>query len=281
MCSSDLAAIEAVGAEAVLVDIEPKFYTLDPNQLEEVLSKKTKALIAVHVYGQAVDLDLIKSFCDANSIFLVEDVSQAHGAKYKDQRLGSIGIIGCFSCYPTKNLGAIGDAGLVTTNDRNLAIKIKMLREYGWKNRVSEYPGRNSRLDELQASILRVKLKHLDTDNSKRRDLAEYYYSNLKDLPCILPVTRKSTEAVFHLYVVQAENRDELIKYIASKGIQLGIHYPFPVHLQPTYKDKIKTSKSLRITEDITKKIFSLPMYPELSKNDVNKVVSLLKKSLG
>jgi dTDP-4-amino-4,6-dideoxygalactose transaminase len=276
-----VAAIESIGATAVLVDIEPQFYTLNTEQLQEVFSKKTKAVIAVHLYGQAADLDSILFFCHSNSIYLIEDVSQAHGAKYKDKRLGSIGDIGCFSCYPTKNLGAIGDAGLVTTNDSNLAKKIKMLREYGWNNRVSEYAGRNSRLDELQASILRVKLRHLDLDNSKRRNLAEYYDSNLIDLPYILPEIRENVEPVFHLYVVQVEDRESLMKFLLKEGIQLGIHYPLPVHLQPAYKNLIKTSNNMDVTEDITQRIVSLPMYPELSKDDASKVVNALKKFLN
>mgnify|MGYP006164999843 FL=1 len=276
-----VAAIESVGAKAVLVDIESKFYTLDPLQLKDVLTKNTKAVIAVHLYGQAADLESIVSFCDLNSIYLIEDVSQAHGAKYKGQRLGSIGIIGCFSCYPTKNLGAIGDAGLVTTNDSNLAKKIKMLREYGWNNRVSEYPGRNSRLDELQASILRVKLRHLDLDNAKRRDLAEYYGSNLLDFPFILPKIREDVEPVFHLYVAQVENRESLMKFLVKEGVQLGIHYILPVHLQPAYINLIKTSSNMNITEGISKRIVSLPMYPEFSLNDASKVVKGIKKFLN
>ncbi|SVC82189.1 uncharacterized protein METZ01_LOCUS335043, partial [marine metagenome] len=156
-----VAAIEAAGAKPVLVDVEQKFYTINPLKLEEVLTTNTKAIIAVHIYGQAADLDALLKFCKKHDIFLIEDASQAHGAKYKGQRLGGIGDIGCFSCYPTKNLGAIGDAGLITTNNSDLALKIRMLREYGWNNRVSEYAGRNSRLDELQAAILRIKLRYL------------------------------------------------------------------------------------------------------------------------
>lgn len=160
-----VAAIEAAGAIPVLVDVDPIFYTLNPAQLQEVLTPKTRAVIAIHLYGQAADLDTIGKFCSENDLSLIEDASQAHGAKWKGKRLGSIGRIGCFSCYPTKNLGAIGDAGLVTTNDEKLAHKVRMLREYGWRERyVSDLVGRNSRLDELQAAILRIKLRHLDAD---------------------------------------------------------------------------------------------------------------------
>ena len=177
------------GATPVFIDSESDTWNMSPELLEIAIQdriekyKKPKAIIAVHLYGNAVDLDSVLSFCKANKIFLIEDVSQAHGAKYKGKRLGSIGDIGCFSCYPTKNLGAIGDAGLITTNNLNLANKARMIREYGWHNRTSMFPGRNSRLDELQAAILRIKLKYLDSDNQKRRGTAKFYYDNLSLLP--------------------------------------------------------------------------------------------------
>jgi len=275
-----VAAIEATGATPVLVDVEPFFYTLNPMQLEEVVTPKTKAIIAVHLYGQAADLDAIAAFCHTHGIFLIEDVSQAHGAKYKRQNLGSIGDIGCFSCYPTKNLGAIGDAGLITTNNTELATKIRMLREYGWNERISEYPGRNSRLDELQAAVLRIKLKYLDADNEKRRQLAEYYTDKLSDLSIQLPKVREEAESVFHLYVLQVEGRHDLLEYLKGKGIQAGVHYPVPIHLQPAYQDRILTANDMSITENLTKRIISLPMYPELSMNDAKKIVDVLKKFL-
>ena len=275
-----VAAIEAAGATPVLVDVEPQFYTLNPLQLKEVITPKTKAIIAVHLYGQAVDLDAITAFCHKHEIFLIEDASQAHGAKYRRQRLGSIGDIGCFSCYPTKNLGAIGDAGLITTNNTDLATKIRMLREYGWNERISEYAGRNSRLDELQAAVLRIKLKHLDTDNEKRRQLAEYYADQLSDVMVQLPKIRAEAESVFHLYVLQVEDRQGLLEYLKGKDIQAGVHYPVPVHLQPAYQDRILTANDMSITEDLTENIISLPMYPELPMNDAKKIVDVLKKFL-
>ena len=269
-----IAAIEAVGASPVLVDIEPNFYTINSSMLEEVLTKKTKVVIAVHLYGQSANMDGIKSFCDDNNLFLIEDVSQAHGAKYKNKRLGSIGDIGCFSCYPTKNLGAMGDAGLITTSNSNLAVKIRMLREYGWKHRLSQLPGRNSRLDELQAAILRVKLKYLDVDNEKRRQLAQYYITNLSDSRVILPAIRSNTESVFHLFVVQVSKRKELLKHLLNAGIQAGIHYPVPVHLQPAYKNRISIASNMSITEALADNIISLPIYPELTMQDAEKITS-------
>ncbi len=272
-----VAAIEAAGAIPVLIDVDPVYYTLNPAQLQEALTPKTKALIAVHLYGQAADLDAIEQFCTKNKLFLIEDVSQAHGAKWKGKRLGSIGHIGCFSCYPTKNLGAIGDAGLVTTNDSKLGNKVRMLREYGWQRRyISDIAGRNSRLDELQAAILRVKLRHLDYDNSKRQHLAEQYSRALVGPKLHLPVTRPNSEQVFHLYVIRTGNRQQLIDHLSSHKIQAGIHYPMPVHLQPGYKARIRTSSNMRVTEQLAEEVLSLPMYPELSSADVASVIEVV-----
>lgn len=275
-----VAAIEAAGAIPVLVDVEPQFYTLDPLQLQDALTPRTKAVIAVHLYGQSADLDAISVFCRKHGIFLIEDASQAHGAKYRGKRLGSIGDIGCFSCYPTKNLGAIGDAGLITTNSNKLATKVRRLREYGWNDRISEYAGRNSRLDELQAAVLRVKLKYLDADNQKRRQLAEYYSVKLQSLPVQLPKIRSEAESVFHLFVLQVENRQGLFEYFTKEGVHAGIHYPVPVHLQPAYQGRITTSRDMSVTESLIKRIISLPMYPELSMTDAERIVKILNDFL-
>ena len=183
----------------------------------------------------------------SNYIFLIEDASQAHGAKYQGERLGSIGDVGCFSCYPTKNLGAIGDAGLITTNNIDLAAKVRMLREYGWSNRISEYAGRNSRLDEIQATVLRIKLKYLDSDNEKRRKIAQYYMTHFADSQVSLPVIRPDNESVFHLFVIQVERRQELLNHLTFKGIQAGVHYPVPVHLQPAYKGRVSIASDMSV----------------------------------
>ncbi|MDG2252933.1 MAG: DegT/DnrJ/EryC1/StrS family aminotransferase [Methylophilaceae bacterium] len=273
-----VAAIEAAGATPVLIDVDPQFYTLNTFQLDEVFSPKTKCIIAVHLYGQPSNLNVIIDFCKRNKIFLIEDVSQAHGAIYKGKRLGSIGDVGCFSCYPTKNLGAIGDAGVISTNNIELAIKIRKLREYGWNDRISEYSGRNSRLDELQAAVLRVKLRYLDLDNQKRLHLAKYYMDKLSMLPIQLPKIFEEGEPVFHLFVIQVENRQKLLNFLKKSGIHAGIHYPVPVHLQPAYKDRIKTAKNMGVTENIASKIISLPMYPELPIGDAEFVVSNIKR---
>jgi dTDP-4-amino-4,6-dideoxygalactose transaminase len=272
-----VAAIEAAGATAVLVDVDPLYYTLNPEQLQEVLTPKTRAVIAVHIYGQAADLDAIGQFCAENKLFLIEDVSQAHGAKWKGKRLGSIGHIACFSCYPTKNLGAIGDAGLIATNDAKLGTKVRMLREYGWQHRyVSDLVGRNSRLDELQAAILRIKLRHLDGDNAKRQQIAAEYSKLLAGQAVQLPSTRNNAEPVFHLYVIRTIKRNELIEHLKKLDIQAGIHYPMPIHLQPAYKNRVRTAASMRVTEMLADEVLSLPMYPELVSQDVSTVIKAI-----
>lgn len=278
-----VAAIEAVGAIPVLVDVDPDFCTMNASQLGEVFTGRTKAVIAVHIYGQSVDLDAIQAFCQNKGIYLIEDTSQAHGATWRKKRLGSIGHIGCFSCYPTKNLGAIGDAGLIVTNDSTLASKMKMLREYGWKDRyISEFSGRNSRLDELQAAVLRIKLRNLDFDNGRRRSVALTYDQKLGDLKSLkIPATHPNSDHVYHLYVIQLQGRDHLMSHLKSKDIFPGIHYPLPIHLQPAYSGKIKTASSLKVTEELSKTVLSLPMYPELSMGAVEEVVSTIHSYLS
>jgi dTDP-4-amino-4,6-dideoxygalactose transaminase len=273
-----VAAIEACGAVPVLVDVDPEFFTLNPNQLPEVLTSRTKAVIAVHLYGQAADLDAIGRFCTEHDLVLIEDASQAHGARWKDRRVGSIGRIGCFSCYPTKNLGAIGDAGLITTIDPRLAENLRMLREYGWRERyVSDVPGLNSRLDELQAAILRIKLRHLDADNSKRRQIAEQYAKQLTELPLGLPAVRDNVEHVYHLYVAKSVRRAELMDYLKSRDIHAGVHYPMPVHLQPAYKGRVRTAKSMVVSEGLAAEVVSLPIYPELPPESADRVIAALR----
>jgi dTDP-4-amino-4,6-dideoxygalactose transaminase len=271
-----VSAIESVGAKPILLDVEPDFYTLDVSKLNELCTNRTKAIIAVHIYGQSADLKSISEFCQKNQIYLIEDVSQAHGAKYFGKRLGSIGIIGCFSCYPTKNLGAIGDAGLITTNNHNLNKKIRMIREYGWEKRISQSFGRNSRLDEIQAAVLNVKLKYLDLDNQKRSNLAQKYLKSLSGLPLKLPKIRPDSQHVFHQFVIQVENRKELISYLNKKGISPGIHYPVPIHKQPAYIDKISCAKDMKVTENIANRIISLPVYPELTISEITKITDAI-----
>ena len=274
-----VAAIEAAGAVPVLVDVDPQYYTLDPSQLDEVLTTRTRAVIAVHLYGQAADLDAIGDFCQRHRLALIEDASQAHGATWMRRRLGAIGDIGCFSCYPTKNLGAIGDAGLVTTNNASLARRVRMLKEYGWQQRyVSELPGRNSRLDELQAAILRVKLRNLDEDNKKRRDLAAQYTRLLSGQAIQIPEIREGAEHVFHLYAVRTRHRQEVIDHLKAQDIHPGIHYPVPIHCQSAYQGRIRTARSMEVTESLAHEVLSLPLYPEFESQQLNEVAQALKR---
>lgn len=271
-----VAAIELAGATPVLIDIEPDFFTLDPNKIEKVITSKTKAILPVHLYGQPADLDSILEIARKYHLRVIEDCAQAHGATYKGKRLGAYGDMACFSFYPTKNLGALGDGGMVVTSDKELAHKARLLREYGWAERyVSHMPGWNTRLDEIQAAILRVKLKHLDEDNAKRICLAELYDNQLTNANLILPKKRENSTHVYHLYVIQTRNRDKLLVFLKEKGIGVLIHYPVPVHLQPAYKD-LHFGYNLPVTERMAGEIISLPIYPELSDLDVQMIIGTI-----
>ena len=271
-----VSAIDLVGAKPVFVDIETDYFNIDANIINEVITPKTKAIIPVHIYGHPCNMDLIMDIANKNNLMVIEDCAQAHGAKYKTNRVGSIGHIGCFSFYPTKNLGAIGDGGAIITNDKSLANKIKLLREYGWKERyISSYEGWNSRLDEIQAAILRVKLKYLDKDNLKRKAHAKKYKEVLNDFPIELPKEREDSNHVFHLYVIKTGNRDKIKKLLELKGIGTTIQYPLPIHKQKYFR-KIVGDIELPQTERIAKNILSLPMYPEMNDDHVKDIGDLL-----
>jgi dTDP-4-amino-4,6-dideoxygalactose transaminase len=271
-----VAAIELCGARPVFVDIEPDYFTLDANQLEDAITSRTKAIIPVHLYGQPTDLGAIIAIAQRYGIRVVEDCAQAHGAMYCDRRLGSWGDIACFSFYPTKNLGAIGDGGAVVTNDPQLAERVRSLREYGWstERNVSHMTGWNSRLDELQAAILRVKLHYLDADNDRRRRIADLYDALLRDSDLVLPRRRADATHVFHLYVVRSGERDDLLLRLKAGGVGASIHYP-PVHLQPAYQGRVRGAGKLTNTERAAKEILSLPIYPELTDAEIEKVAGL------
>lgn len=269
-----VAAIELCGATPVFVDIEPDYFTLDPNQLEDAITSRTKAVIPVHLYGQPADLAAITSVAQRHGVRVIEDCAQAHGATYRGRPVGSWGDVACFSFYPTKNLGAIGDGGAVVTSDPAAAEKVRGLREYGWtsERNVSNVSGWNSRLDELQAAILRVKLQYLDADNERRRKIASCYDELLRDSDLILPRCREDATHVFHLYVVRSEGRDELLARLRGEGIGALIHYPVPVHLQPAYSGRLRGTDNLPNTERAATEILSLPIYPELTEAEVQKV---------
>ena len=261
-----VAAIEQAGATPVLVDVEPGFLTLDPALLEGALTNRTRAVVPVHLYGQSAAIHEIQGFCRKHGLALVEDVSQAHGARYRGGRLGSFGDISIFSCYPTKNLGALGDAGLVVTSDPALADRVRRLRQYGWADRsFSIEPGVNSRLDEIQAAILRVKLPYLDANNERRREIASSYSDAFRDLRIEVPQVQENNDHVFHLYVGQVDDRDAFRDRLATAGVQTGIHYPRPIHRQLGYLERVKTTTSMSVTDHAAGRILSLPMFPELS----------------
>jgi dTDP-4-amino-4,6-dideoxygalactose transaminase len=265
-------AILMTGAIPVLTDIEEDFYTIDPDKIQAAITNKTKAIIPVHLYGQPCDMEKIIDIAKKYDLKVIEDCAQAHGASLNGRKVGSMGDAGCFSFYPTKNLGAIGDGGGIITNDFELSERLKRLRQYGWNEyRVSQEPSGVSRLDELQAAILRVKLKYLDSDNEKRRDIAYEYKKKLKERDLILPIERQGSRHVYHLYVVRSSNRDELKAELVESGIEAGIHYTHPIHYHPGYQPKIRISpEGLGVTDRIVKEILTFPVYPELSVSKIN-----------
>jgi len=271
-----VAAIELTGATPVFVDIEPRTYTLDPAKLEAAITSRTRVVIPVHLYGHPADMNAITEVARKRNLRVIEDCAQAHGA-IDGRRVGIHGDAGCFSFYPTKNLGAIGDGGMVVTKDGVIASKVRLLREYGWKERYkSEIPGWNSRLDEIQAAILRVKLRYLDADNSARTLIAQEYSRTLADTGLVLPVVREGVTPVWHQYVVRSDHRDALQAYLQENGVATLIHYPFPIHLQPAYQGRLAVS-SLPETEQAAREVLSLPVYPELKQAEVQRVINLIR----
>lgn len=261
-------AINSVGAKPVFIDIDD-YFNIDSSKIEKKINKKTKAILPVHLYGQSVDVYKILKICKKYNLYLIEDCAQAHGATYEGKKVGSFGDIGCFSFYPTKNLGAFGDAGAITTNNKKLWQKILKLRNYGQSNRYEhEIVGLNSRMDEIQASILSVQLRHLDYNNKKRKKIANLYYHKLKDVKEIsLPKVRDNCDPVFYLFVIEATKRDKLKDYLSKKGVETLIHYPIPSHKQKCF-DNIK-KVSLPILEEKVKLILSLPIHPFLEMKEV------------
>jgi dTDP-4-amino-4,6-dideoxygalactose transaminase len=271
-------AIEQAGAIPVMVDIEPDFFTIDSRKIAAAITPKTKAIIPVHLYGQPADLNPILEIARTFELRVIEDCSQSHGAKYKGRRVGSYGDLACFSFYPTKNLGALGDGGMVVTNQAEFAQRLRMLREYGWAERyVSHFPGVNSRLDEVQAAILRVKLHYLEQDNAARARIASMYNTKLIGCDMVLPTCRQETNHVYHLYVVRTQRRDALKGYLKDKGIATLVHYPVPVHLQPVYQGRLTGLDQLLETERAAQEVLSLPIYPELDEADLEAVIKAVR----
>lgn len=273
-------AISHTGATPVLVDIDPQTYNMDVAAMEQAITPRTRAIMPVHLYGQPADMDPIMAVADKHGLTVIEDAAQAHGARYKGKRTGSIGHAAGFSFYPAKNLGACGDGGIVVTNDEQAAERLRLLRNYGQpKKYYHDLKGFNRRLDTLQAAILRIKLKHLDTWNSARRQHAALYHELLGDVSGVtIPHIAEYSEPVWHLYVIRIADRDGLQKYLSSHEIATVIHYPIPIHLQVAYQDLEYAKGSFPITEEYANQILSLPMYPEIAPDQVTYVAEMVKR---
>lgn len=266
-------AISYTGAQPVLVDIDPDYYTLDVSKIEQAITPRTRAIIPVHLYGQTADMDVIMRIAAKHKLIVIEDACQAHGARYKGQRAGSLGHAAAFSFYPAKNLGAYGDGGMIVTRDLAIAERIQMLRNYGQSQKYHhDTQGYNHRLDTIQAAALRIKLRYLDQSNQLRRDHAIQYAEVLEHASVALPKVAPYSEPVWHLYVIRTEKRNELAQYLADVGISTGIHYPIPIHLQTCYQSLNYPQGSFPTTEQYAQEILSLPMFAELTEEEVSRV---------
>lgn len=275
---SSVLPILYLGAKPILIDNDPDTYNIDIKKIEKKITKKTKAIIAVHLYGQIADMDAIKKLAKKYKLFVVEDACQAHGSIYKKEKSGTFGTIACFSFYPGKNLGAYGDGGAVVTNNQSLAEKVRILRNIGQKEKyLHKLVGYNSRLDTIQAAILRVKLKYLDEWNNNRRELADLYNKLLIDSDIVTPVEQKDVISNYHLYVIRVKKRDILLNYLYKKNIYCGIHYPIPLHLQDCLRGLKYKKGDFPIAEKYADEILSLPMFPELTKKEVHRIVKEIK----
>lgn len=262
--------ISHAGAKPVLVDVDPFTYTLDVKALERAITRRTKAIIPVHLYGHPAHMGPIRQLADKHGLVVIEDACQAHGARYKGKRVGSLGHAAAFSFYPGKNLGAYGDGGMVVTKDRKIANRLEMLRNYGQKEKYKHlFRGYNRRLDTMQATILRVKLKYLEKWNAARRWNAKLYQKHLEGSGVVVPGEAGGAESVWHLYVIRTEQRDALKDHLISRGISASIHYPIPIHLQPAYLDLGYKRGDFPVTEAYSDRILSLPMYAELTDRQI------------
>jgi dTDP-4-amino-4,6-dideoxygalactose transaminase len=274
---ASILAISHNNLTPVLVEPDINTYLVDPNKIEEKITPKTKAIMVVHLYGQTCEMDKINKIAKKYNIKVIEDSAQAHGAYYKNKKAGNLGDASGFSFYPGKNLGALGDGGAVTTNDEELAECIKALRNYGsYKKYENLYKGFNSRLDEIQAAMLRVKLKYLDKEIENRRKIAKFYLENIKNDRIILPKVRKENNHVWHLFVIRTKKRDRLQKYLAENGIHTLIHYPIPPHKQKAYKEW--NNLSYPITEEIHKTVLSLPISGIQNIEDTRKIIEVINE---
>lgn len=274
-------AIDYTGAKPVLVDIDEQTYNLDIEKIEAAITKATKAILPVHLYGQSIDLEPLLALAKKHNLIVVEDACQAHGAEYKGKKLGTFGQAAAFSFYPGKNLGAFGDGGIVVTNDEKIRDDLIMLRNYGQKQKYQHLvKGYNSRLDTIQAAVLRVKLKYLDEANEARRKSAKLYSSLLENVSdrISIPKEMPGLKHVWHLYVIRTDRRDALQEHLKKSGVSTGIHYPIPIHLQPAFSDLDYKKGDLPVTEKISDEILSLPMYPGLEQGQIEYVAQKINE---
>lgn len=272
------AAIEMAGARPVFVDIDPNFFTIEPALIEPAITPRTKAIIPVHLYGQTADMDPIMEIAQRYKLSVIEDAAQAHGAEYQGRRAGSIGHAGCFSFYPGKNLGAYGDGGAITTSDPKLVRRLLRLRDHGRSTKYEHaVVGYNSRLDALQAGILRVKLRHLEQWNRHRQQVVAWYQEGLRGAGLTLPDERPGAKHVYHLYVVTTSERDKLQRRLAAVNIATGIHYPVPLHLQPAFRHLGYRIGDLPHAEAAARRILSLPMFPELTRHQIARITGSVR----
>ena len=273
------AAISYTGAQPILVDIDPDTYNIDPEQIEAAITPRTKAIVPVHLYGQPADIEPVLSIARKHNLIVIEDACQAHGALYKGKGVGSLGDVGCFSFYPGKNLGAYGDAGMVVTSSKEIADKIRLLRNYGQPQKYQHVMmGYNRRLDSLQAAVLRAKLRHLDDWNAARRRAAKLYDELLDGLAEVkTPYRAEESSHVYHLHVIQHPRRDQLLQHLKDHGVYGGLHYPTPVHLQPCYEHLNKPLGSLPVTEAIASRVISLPMFAEITEEQIKYVCDCIR----
>lgn len=274
-----VSAIEQIAAVPVFCDIDPTTYCMNPERLPELIGPRTKAIVPVHIYGQPAAMNSICQTARNNNLRIVEDCAQAHGASLDGRLVGTFGDIAAFSFYPTKNLGALGDGGGIITADAAYAERARQLRQYGWRERyVSNIPGTNSRLDELQAAILRVKLPYLRSDNERRRAIATRYSQAFTGSDITTPHQQAGQTHAMHLYVIALDNRESLRTYLSENGIQAALHYPLAIHQQPAYRTRsLKGANQLVETERFYQRLLSLPMYPELSDENVSKVIECVQ----
>lgn len=275
-------SIWSCGAKPVFVDINPETYNMDPDQLDKAITSQTRVILPVHLYGHPADMDPINTIARSRNLFVVEDACQAHGSRYKGKRAGNLGDAAAFSFYPSKNLGAFGDAGMVVTNNPVIADRVRIMRDVGQQEKnIHPIKGFNHRLDNLQAAVLLTKLPHLSEWNDQRRKVASYYDHYLSDLPITVPYAAPWAEPVYHLYVIKVANRDELRSHLSASGVPTGIHYPTPIHLQPAFVELDYSQGSFPVTESFTNQILSLPIYPELDENSIAYIAGKIKDYLA